>query len=93
MAGRRGGTRSSTAIHASVDWPGCRFWRDLASHYPDAKVVLTIRDPADWYESISNTIYPWFVRGPGADEGQREREALAAEGEGADRQADVCRRC
>jgi Sulfotransferase domain len=28
---------------ASFDGPGCRFWRDLATYYPDAKVVLTIR--------------------------------------------------
>jgi hypothetical protein len=32
------GTRSSTAIvHRSIG-PGCRFWRDLATNYPDAKV-------------------------------------------------------
>ena len=62
---------------ASVDWPGCRFWRDLANQYPDAKVVLTIRDPEHWYESISNTIYPWFVRGPSASDRPHDLERRA----------------
>ena len=25
--------------------------------FPEAKVVLTIRDPEDWYKSFSETIY------------------------------------
>ena len=25
--------------------------------YPDAKVLLSVRDPERWYESVSNTIY------------------------------------
>ena len=40
---------------AAVDWPSCHFYRELAAHYPDAKVILTLRDPASWFESISNT--------------------------------------
>ncbi len=39
-----------------VDWPACYFWRPLAAHYPDAKVILTVRDEAAWWESIDNTI-------------------------------------
>jgi len=62
---------------ASVDWPGCRFWRDLATYYPDAKVILTIRDPEHWYESVSNTIYPWFVRGPGTNDRPHDLERRA----------------
>ncbi|HEX4180899.1 MAG TPA: sulfotransferase [Caulobacteraceae bacterium] len=41
---------------ATVDWPGCHFWRRLADHYPDAKVVLSLRDPERWWESMSETI-------------------------------------
>jgi hypothetical protein len=33
---------------AAVDWPTCAFYRELAAHYPQAKVILTVRDPADW---------------------------------------------
>ena len=29
--------------HASVDWPSAAFWRELASHFSDAKVLLSIR--------------------------------------------------
>jgi hypothetical protein len=42
---------------ATVDWPGAAFWRELADHYPDAKVLLSVRDPAKWYESFRETIY------------------------------------
>lgn len=41
---------------AMVDWPGCHFYAELAEHYPDAKVILTHRDPERWYESMSETI-------------------------------------
>jgi hypothetical protein len=40
-----------------VDWPGARFWRELAAHYPEAKLILTVRDPQSWYESASATIH------------------------------------
>ncbi|MGE0624506.1 MAG: sulfotransferase family protein [Pseudomonadales bacterium] len=43
---------------ASVDWPSCNFWREQMAWYPDAKVILSERDPERWYESIMNTIYP-----------------------------------
>ncbi len=42
---------------ATVDWPSCTFYAELMSRYPDAKVVLTVRDPDRWYESCKNTLY------------------------------------
>jgi hypothetical protein len=42
---------------ATVDWPGCTFWRELAAQYPDAKVLLTLRNPESWYASAHETIY------------------------------------
>ena len=42
---------------ATVDWPACSFYRELMQEYPDAKVLLSVRDPEKWYESTSNTIY------------------------------------
>jgi hypothetical protein len=42
---------------ASVDWPGCHFWRELADLHPEARVVLSLRDPERWYESVASTIY------------------------------------
>lgn len=42
---------------ATVDNPGCGFWKKLASYYPDAKVILTVRDANDWFESTFETIH------------------------------------
>lgn len=42
---------------ATVDWPACTFYGELMENYPDAKVILTVRDPQRWYESAYNTIY------------------------------------
>jgi hypothetical protein len=44
---------------AQVDWPGARYWRELAAHYPNAKVILTVRDPGDWFDSVQATIVPF----------------------------------
>ncbi|MFI0483831.1 sulfotransferase family protein [Actinomadura sp. 9N215] len=42
---------------SAVDWPAASYWRELAEHYADAKVVLTVRDPKRWYDSIASTIF------------------------------------
>ncbi len=42
---------------ATVDWPACSYWKELATAYPDAKVVLSVRDPVSWHESTQNTIF------------------------------------
>lgn len=42
---------------ATVDWPGCSFYKELMEVYPEAKVLLSVRDPEKWYESVANTIY------------------------------------
>lgn len=43
---------------ASVDWPACNLWRQQAAHFPAAKILLSLRDPDSWYDSVMNTIYP-----------------------------------
>jgi len=42
---------------AMVDYPGCKYWRELVAYYPDAKVLLTIRDADSWFESTQATIF------------------------------------
>jgi hypothetical protein len=42
---------------ASVDWPAIMIWKEFAAAYPQAKVILTVRDPERWYESASKTIF------------------------------------
>jgi hypothetical protein len=49
---------------SSVDWPGARYWREITAAFPDAKVILTLRDPESWYESVSNSIYPAAMATP-----------------------------
>ena len=41
---------------AAVDYPACTFWRELAEYYPDAKVLLSVRDATSWFESVNATI-------------------------------------
>ena len=41
---------------SQVDWPGARYWQQLATAFPDSKVILTYRDPKSWYHSFMNTI-------------------------------------
>lgn len=48
---------------AMVDWPGCAFYKELMQHYPDAKVILSVRDPEAWYKSATDTIYSMSRRG------------------------------
>ena len=44
-----------------VDWPGSYHWRELMDVYPDAKVLLSVRSPQSWVESMNNTIAQiWF---------------------------------
>ena len=40
-----------------VDFPGAPFFKQLMAAYPDAKVILTLRDPDKWYASASRTIF------------------------------------
>lgn len=42
---------------AATDWPVAAYYKDLMNVYPDAKVILTIRDPERWHRSVMNTLY------------------------------------
>lgn len=45
---------------STVDWPGSFFWRELADHYPDAKILLSVRDADGWVRSMRDTIWGIF---------------------------------
>jgi hypothetical protein len=49
---------------AIVDWPGSSFWPELFAAYPDAVVLLSVRDPEGWYRSAANTIVLTFEHMP-----------------------------
>lgn len=42
---------------ATVAWPGAYFWRQLSRAYPSAKVLLIVREPQSWYDSVARTLY------------------------------------
>ncbi|MCM8556629.1 sulfotransferase family protein [Sphingomicrobium sediminis] len=41
---------------STTDFPASVFWRELADHFPNAKVLLTVRDADSWFESVNETI-------------------------------------
>ncbi len=43
---------------ALVDWPGASFWPELVEAFPDALVLLSVRDLDEWYDSATATIFP-----------------------------------
>ena len=42
---------------STVDYPGAVYWRELAAAFPDAKILLTVRDAEKWFESTQSTIF------------------------------------
>jgi hypothetical protein len=46
---------------AQTDFPGARYWRELTARWPEARVVLTVRDPDDWYDSVQATHAPFLA--------------------------------
>ena len=46
---------------SQVDWPGARYWRELAQHFPEARVILSVRDPDAWFDSVQATIAPFIA--------------------------------
>jgi Sulfotransferase domain len=47
-------------FNSTVDWPGGYFYRELMDVYPEAKVLLSVREPQAWERSMRETV--WAVR-------------------------------
>jgi hypothetical protein len=47
-------------FQSTVDWPGGYFYKELMDVYPDAKVLLSVRDAEKWERSMRQTV--WAVR-------------------------------
>jgi len=62
VAAARGETADLDAVlegyESTVDWPACAFYEEIMQRHPEAKVLLSVRDPERWYESTRGTIYP-----------------------------------
>ena len=41
---------------SSISWPACFFYQELLTVYPNAKFILTVRDPERWAESVGRVI-------------------------------------
>ena len=43
-------------FESTVDWPAAARWREICAAFPDAPVLLNVRDFEPWYRSMENTI-------------------------------------
>lgn len=76
-AGARGDWDSLLGdFRAAVDWPASYFWRELAAFYPQAKVILTVRDAGRWFDSIDGTLFR-FMRSPVVPDDEAARRQIA----------------
>ena len=46
---------------AATDAPACLFYKKIADHFPEAKVILSERDPDRWFDSTQATILSSFI--------------------------------
>lgn len=63
---------------AQVDWPGAFAWKELAAHFPDAKILLSVRDAEGWFRSAEKTIIPGMAARGTRDSEDRNRVAKMA---------------
>jgi hypothetical protein len=42
---------------STVDWPSARYYAQLMERYPEAKVLLSVRDGASWVRSMRETVW------------------------------------
>jgi hypothetical protein len=49
---------------AAVDWPAASFWPELCEAFPDAIILLSLRDASAWWRSASETIFPATAAAP-----------------------------
>jgi len=52
-------------FQASTDFPSCVYYAELMEVFPDAKVVLTVRDEESWHRSVMQTIFRVWQEMPG----------------------------
>ncbi len=60
-AGRPDYGRIFAGFRAAVDFPVAAYWQEVLAANPGAKIILSDRDPEDWYASFSQTILPLIL--------------------------------
>jgi hypothetical protein len=43
--------------NSAIDWPAAAYWKELATAFPEAKVILSVRDENRWYDSMAKTLF------------------------------------
>lgn len=71
-AGNPDWSRIYDGYPSAVDWPTACFFRELLAEYPDAKFILTEREPERWADSFGATIYKLLA---GRDQAPEEMRA------------------
>ncbi|HSG42220.1 MAG TPA: sulfotransferase [Anaerolineales bacterium] len=67
-----------TEYRSTVEWPAVAFLPELTSHFPDAKVILTLLEAESWYESAIATIFDRLeLSAHNPDPIKRDRGAMA----------------
>ena len=60
LDGQRAAAELLEGYEATVDWPGAYYAKDLAEAFPEAKIVLSERNPNSWAASMVETIWGLF---------------------------------
>lgn len=50
---------------STVDWPAAACWQEICEAFPDAAVLLNVREFEGWYASVANTIRAAKLTPPG----------------------------
>ncbi|MDX1571104.1 MAG: sulfotransferase [Xanthomonadales bacterium] len=79
LAGRPDWRTIYDGFESAVDWPTARFFRELNAIYPEARFVLTDRDPKTWADSFGATIYKLLAGRADAPEAMRDWLGMAHE--------------
>merc|ERR1712223_1318980 len=49
---------ANNGYKGAVDFPAVVFYKEIMEAYPNSKVILTVREPETWYNSVNGTIKP-----------------------------------
>jgi len=52
------------SYRATVDWPSAAFWPEISAAFPNAVILLSVRDPESWWKSASSTIFQAIPQAP-----------------------------
>lgn len=78
-SGRADWSQIFSGYKSAVDWPTACFFRELVREFPEAKFVLTQRDPERWADSFGATIYKLLAGRHEAPEEMQEWLEMAAD--------------